>query len=358
MITTDTALDDPPRPDAPAGLPAYGRGMRSQEVQLVAVPEGSVTAHNFGVFDVDTGEPGVGQVLIGLRRLGLNAGLVHRLGGEGTSYGPGVAVGDVPDSDAVVEVLESNDPRWNVGDLAITQLPWRSAAVIDADDARPIEPTASEEELDARMTVLGHVGFTAWTGMVHVGQVQPEDAVYVSGAAGGVGSCAVQFARALGARVVGVAGSVEKVAMLTEVLGVDRAVNRRDGSAVDLLREAAPDGIDLYYDNVGGEQLEAALEMLSVGGRVVMCGAMAGARAPRNLRRVIHQELTVRGFTVTAHENLRDQFEAQVGEWFREGKVRSIHTVFNGIDDVPTAFESLLTGSSTGRVIVKVPSQR
>ncbi|MDO5711136.1 MAG: NADP-dependent oxidoreductase [Micrococcales bacterium] len=183
--------------------------------------------------------------------------------------------------------------------------------------------------------------------------------MYVSGAAGGVGSCAVQFAKARGARVIGVAGSPAKVALLTDVLGADRAINRHDGAAVDLLRDAAPEGIDLYYDNVGGEQLEAALEVLNFGGRVVICGAVAdGANsgAPANYRRLIYQELTMRGFTVTAHEDLRDQFESEVGGWLRSGRVRSLHTVFDGIDRVPEAFESLLTGGSCGRVIVSVRS--
>ena len=332
--------------------------MRCHEVQLSSVPTESVQAQDFQVVEVDAEEPAEGQVLVGLRRLGLNAGLAHRLGGEGTAYGPGIGVGDVPASDAVVEVLQSRHDRFEPGDLAVTQLPWRTVGVVDADSLRPIHDASSDDDLNARMTVRGHVGFTAWTGMVHVGQVAEDDVVYVSGAAGGVGSCAVQFAKAVGARVIGLAGSVEKVAMLTDDLGADKAINRHDGSALDLLRDAAPDGISLYYDNVGGEQLEAALEVLNSGGRVVICGAVAGGDGPRNLRRVIYQELTIRGFTVTAHEDLRSRFESQVGGWLREGKVRSIHTVFDGIDRVPEAFESLLTGGSTGRVIVAVPAQR
>lgn len=332
--------------------------MRCHEVQLTSVPSGSANAQDFGVVAGESGEPSDGQVLVGLRRLGLNAGLAHRLGGEGTAYGPGIGVGDVPTSDAVVEVLQSRDDRFKPGDLAVSQMPWRTAAVLDGSSLNPIGDATSDEELDARMTVLGHVGFTAWTGMVHVGAVRADDVVYVSGAAGGVGSCAVQFAKAVGARAIGVAGSAEKVAMLINDLGADRAINRHDGPALDLLRDVAPKGIDLYYDNVGGEQLEAALEVLNTGGRVVICGAVAGTGGPGNLRRMIYQELTMRGFTVTAHEDLRDEFEAQVGAWFRAGKVRSVHTVFDGIAKVPEAFESLLSGGSTGRVIVSVPSQR
>lgn len=334
---------------------AYRARMRCQEVRLARVPEQAATAGDFEVADVEVGAAGPGQVLVGLRMLGLNAGLAHRLGGEGSAYGPAIEIGDVPASDAVVEVLESAHDDFQPGDLAVCKLPWRTAAVLDADALRRIHlpATASDDDVAPHLTVLGHVGFTAWTGMIHVGAVSPGESVCVSGAAGGVGSCAVQFAQAVGASVVGVVGSAEKVALLTTTLGADRAINRHDGPALTLLREAAPDGIDLYYDNVGGEQLEAALEVLNVGGRAVICGAVASQPgAPRNFRTIIYREITLRGFTVTAHEDLRDRFESEVGRWVEEGTVRSLHTVFEGFDRLPEAFESLLSGSSTGRVIV------
>lgn len=314
--------------------------MRCQEVQLSSVPDGAVTAQHFTVAEADAGECGDGQVLVGLRRLGLNAGLARRLGGEGTAYGPGIGVGDVPSSDAVVEILESRHDDFKRHGLAVGRTPWRTAAVVDGDELRKLDGSPSQDELNARLTILGHVGFTAWIGMMHVGQVQPDDIVYISGAAGGVGSCAAQFAKAVGATVIGVAGSDEKVKLLTETIGANRAINRHDGHALDLLRDAAPDGISLYYDNVGGDQLEAALDVLSTGGRVVKCGTVTGAQPPNNLRNLIHQELTMQGFTVTAHEDLRGEFEEQVGVWLADDKVRSIHTVFDGINRVPEAFES------------------
>lgn len=332
--------------------------MRTQEVQLSRVPAEEVTADHFEVVDADSAECGDGQVLVALRRLGLNAGLAHRLGGEATAYGPGIGVGDVPSSDAVVEVLESRHDDFTPGDLAVGKMRWSTAAVVNGDDLSKIDGSPSDDELNARLTILGHVGFTGWTGIMHVGDVQPDDIVYVSGAAGGVGSCVVQFAKAVGATVIGVAGSDEKVKLLTETIGADMAINRHDGDATDLLRVAAPDGISLYYDNVGGDQLEAALEVLQDGGAVVMCGAVAGAEPPKNLRNFIHKELTMQGFTVTAHENVHAEFEKQVGGWLDEAKVKSIHTIFDGIHEVPAAFESLLAGGSTGRVIVAVEVPR
>lgn len=329
--------------------------MTCQEIQLTALPGSSVAASDFGVFDADTPEPGDGQVLYAVRRLGLNAGLASRIGSEGTAYGPGIGVGDTPASDAVVEILSSRSGELAEGDLAVGKVPWRSHGVCDAGDLRPLGTATEGLALEDHLTILGHVGFTAYTGMIHVGQVQPDDVVYVSGAGGGVGSCAVQFAKVRGARVIGGVGSPEKVELLTGVLGADAALNRHDGPAVDLLRQAAPEGIDLYYDNVGGEQLEAALEVLRHGGRAIICGAVAqgsGAGAPRNYTRLIYGELTMRGFTVTEHEDLRPRFEEEVGRWVRQGDVRGIHTRFDGFESIPRAFESLLAGTSSGRVIV------
>ncbi len=331
--------------------------MECREVQLIELPDGAVRAGNFGVFDAECPQPETGQVLVGLRRLGLNAGLAHRLGGAGTAYGPGIGIGDVPASDAVVEILQSADPSFQPGDLAVCTAAWRTVQVCDAADLRPIPTPEAGRTLETYLTVLGHVGFTAYVGMVHIGDVQPTDTVYVSAAAGGVGSCAVQFAKAQGATVIGGAGSAEKTSMITGTLGADHAINRHDGPAVDLLRHAAPNGIDLYYDNVGGEQLEAALECLNVGGRVVICGAVSqGSQpsGPANYRRMIYQELTMRGFAITAHEDRRPEFESTVGEWLGRGEVRSVHTTFDGFDRTPEAFESLLAGGSIGRVIVSV----
>lgn len=326
--------------------------MTTREVQLTALPDDRVVAQNFGVFDAELGSLGAGEVRVRVRRLGLNAGLAHRIGGEGTAYGPGIGVGDVPASDAVLEVLESHDDAFQQGDLAVGKSPWRTESVLNARDLRPIPTPKSDDELTAYLTILGHVGFTAYTGMTHIGEVRADDVVAVSGAAGGVGSCAVQFAKARGAKVIGIAGSAEKVALLTDVLGADHAINRHEGPVLDQLREAAPDGIDLFYDNVGGDQLEAALEVLNPKGRVVICGAVGNTGGPANYRNLIYKELTMRGFTVTEHENLREGFEAEVGEWLHEDTVQSVHTIFDGIDRLPEAFEAMLNGATTGRAII------
>lgn len=326
--------------------------MTNRQVQLTVLPDGDVTAENFDVFDAEVGGPKAGEVLVQVRRLGLNAGLAHRIGGTGTAYGPGIGVGDVPASDAVLEVIESKNTALQPGDLAIGKSPWRTESILHSSQLRRIPTPNSEDDLTAYLTILGHVGFTAYTGMTHIGEVRSNDVVAISGAAGGVGSCAVQFAKTRGAKVIGIAGSADKVSLLTDVLGADHAINRHDGPVLAQLKDAAPEGIDLFYDNVGGEQLEAALEVLNPRGRVVICGALGQVTGPDNYRNLIYQELTMRGFTVTAHEDLRETFETEVGQWLREGTVQSVHTIFSGIHRIPVAFATMLNGGTTGRTIV------
>jgi len=331
------------------------------EVRLAQVPARAVCAEDFEVAEAGAvPELTDGHVLVGIRRLGLNAGLANRIGGRDTAYGPGIGVGDVPASDAVVEVLASKNSEYQVGELAVRTSPWRGVDVAVPDELRRIPQPDDDIPLEAYLTVLGHVGFTAYTGLVHVGEVRGEDIVFVSGAAGGVGSCAVQLAKARGARVIGSAGSAEKVELLTDDLGADAAFNYHDGDADELLRAAAPEGIDLYFDTVGGDQLDAALGALRYQGRVVICGASSQygshgeRRGPANYTQMIYQELTMRGFTVTDHEDLRSGFEDEVGELLRAGTVRSLHTVLEGFQRIPEAFAALLAGGHSGRVIVSV----
>lgn len=335
--------------------------MDAFEVQLASYPDGAVEARNFRINTVHVPEPRDGQVVVRLRRLGLNAGLANRIGGPDTAYGPGINPGDVPASDGIVEVVESRSGAFNAGDLALRKSAWRSIDVATEDELHRIPAQEAGVSLEAYLTVLGHTGFTAYTGMMRFGSVRSLDTVFISGAAGGVGSCAVQFAKAVGATVIGSAGSAEKVKLLGS-LGADAAFNHRDGVALELLRAAAPAGIDLFYDNVGGEQLEAALDHLRFGGRVVVCGAASQygkgtqAKGPSNYLQMIYRQLTLRGFDVTSNEDLRREFETTVAGWLRAGTVRSVHTLAGGFDKIPEAFASLLAGDSSGRMIVDCDS--
>ncbi|MFQ4148557.1 NADP-dependent oxidoreductase [Arthrobacter sp. LAPM80] len=331
--------------------------MDALEVQLASYPHGVMESGNFRIKSVPLPDLGDGQVMVRLRRLGLNAGLANRIGGPDTAYGPGIHPGDVPASDGVVEVVESRNEGFKPGDMAVRKSPWRSMDVADEGELRRIPAPESDVPLENYLTVLGHTGFTAYTGLMRFGGVRSQDTVYVSAAAGGVGSCAVQFAKAVGAAVIGSAGSSEKVTLLKS-LGADAAFNHHDGAALDLLLEAAPEGIDLFYDNVGGEQLEAALELLRFGGRVVVCGAVSQygqgnkQRGPANYTRMIYRQLIMRGFDVTANEDLREQFQNDVASWLRVGKIHSVHTLISGFEQIPQAFAMLLAGGNSGRTIL------
>ncbi|THJ66178.1 NADP-dependent oxidoreductase [Arthrobacter echini] len=331
------------------------------EIRLASFVEEKFRPDDFEVVqtEIDTAL-GDGQVLVKALRFGLNAGLANRIsGGSGPSTRTQMAVGEVPQSDAVMEVIESKAESFSPGDLVVQQwASWRTEDVVPASELRRVRDDVRDLPLEYHLTVLGHVGFTGWVGLAQVGQVEPEDVVFVSAASGGVGSCVVQFTAAKGARVIGSAGSAEKAA-LVEALGADSCINYREGDPAQLLGAAAPDGITLYFDNVGGPLLEAALDQLQMHGRVVICGAVSqygqsSPQGPSNYLRMISHELTMRGFTVTEHEDLRAAFEQEVGSWIRDRTVTSLHTVFEGFDRVPEAFAAQLGGGTRGRVIVAV----
>jgi hypothetical protein len=208
--------------------------------------------------------------------------------------------------------------------------------------------------------VLGLTGFTAWVAVVEIAAMRPGETVFVSGAAGAVGSVTGQVARLRGAaRVVGSAGTPAKLARLGE-LGFDAGFDYHDRPVRDRLREAAPDGVDIYVDNVGGEQLEAAIGALNPFGRVALCGAISvynatePAPGPRNLSLAIGKQLTLRGFIVSSYEHLRDRFDTEMAGWLREGKVRYDETVVDGLENAVGAFLGMLRGQNTGKMLVRV----
>ena len=205
------------------------------------------------------------------------------------------------------------------------------------------------------------VGLTAWVGMLEIAALKAGDVVFVSGAAGAVGSLAGQIAKQRGAaRVVGSVGSEAKVRYVCDELGFDAAFNYHEGAAADLLAAAAPEGIDVYYDNVGGEHLEAAIGALRLHGRAALCGAISQynaegpATGPRNLGLMIGKRLTLRGFLVGDHAESRPAFLAEVGGWLAEGRIRLAETVIDGVENAPAAFIGLMRGENIGKMLVRV----
>jgi NADPH-dependent curcumin reductase CurA len=332
---------------------------KSLEVRLASRPNGWPTAENFELVEVDVPRPGDGQVLVRNLVMSVDPYMRGRMN-DVKSYVPPFQVGQPLDGGAVGEVVESRVDSLRPGDVVVHGLGWREYAVLDAGQATKVDTSVASP--GAYLGVLGMPGLTAYAGLIEVAEFRPGDTVFVSGAAGAVGSVVGQVAKLKGAkRVIGSAGSAEKVEHLVNDLGFDAAFNYKDGPVREQLAAAAPDGIDVYFDNVGGEHLEAAIAELNVHGRVAVCGMISqyneteATPAPRNLPQIIGKRLTIRGMLVRDHLQLRDQFVAEVGRWLAEGKLHYQETVVEGLANAPKAFVGMMRGENTGKMLVTVP---
>ena len=328
------------------------------EIQLAARPTGQPTLDNFRLVEVAVADPEPGQVLVHNRYMSVDPYMRGRMD-DRPSYVAPFQIGQPLSGGAVGEVIASADPRVAVGEVVLHDLGWREFAVLDAGRVQVVDPDAAPS-ISAYLGALGMPGLTAYVGVLDIGAMRPGEAVFVSAAAGAVGSLAGQIAKLRGAgRVVGSAGSATKVEYLTK-LGYDAAFNYRDAPVRDQLREAAPDGIDVYFDNVGGDHLEAALSRLHPFGRVVMCGAISmyndgrQSPGPANLPLAIGKQLTLRGFLVGSHEDRRPDFLAEMAQWLRAGRIRVDETVVDGIGNAADAFLGLLRGDNIGKMVVRL----
>ena len=254
-------------------------------------------------------------------------------------------------------VAASRNDRFAEGDWVVHGLGWREWAVSDGRGVVAVDPSLAP--LGAYLGVLGMPGLTAYVGIDDIGGVQDGETVFVSAAAGAVGSAAAQMAKIRGARVIGSAGSAEKVAWLEE-LGLDAAFDYKRTPVREALGEFAPDGIDVYFDNVGGDHLEAAIGALRDFGRIVACGSIAlynatePVPAPRNLFRVVTKRLRYQGFIVRDHWDRMPAFLPEASEWVRDGRLRWRETVVDGIEHALDAFLGLLRGENVGKMLVRV----
>jgi hypothetical protein len=328
----------------------------NREIHLAARPQGMPRASDFELVETPVPEPGDGEALIRNAFMSVDPYMRGRMN-DTRSYVPPFALGEPLGGGAVGQVVESRLAGFAAGDWVLSMLGWREWAVSDGTMLRKLDAAAAP--VSAALGVLGMPGLTAYVGLLDIGQLQDGETVFVSGAAGAVGSVAGQIAKLKGCRVIGSAGSDEKVAWLRE-LGFDAAFNYRDVAVDDALREAAPDGIDLYFDNVGGAHLEAALTALRTYGRVVACGSISRYNdqqrtpGPWNIFLVVTKRLRVQGFIVSDHFDRLPAFAADMSGWLREGKVRDRETVVEGIENAPAAFLGLFTGENVGKMLVQV----
>lgn len=327
----------------------------TREIHLAARPAGWPTADDFRTVEVELPDPGPGQVLVRNTFLSVDPYMRGRMN-DVKSYVPPFQLDAPMDGGAVGEVVASADDSLQPGDTVLHQAGWREHALLPARQARRVDTT--RVPASAYLGVLGMPGLTAYVGLTRIAGLREGDAVLVSGAAGAVGSAVGQMARLLGAsRVVGSAGSAEKVAWLTGELGFDAAVNYKDGPVARQLREHAP--FDVYFDNVGGDHLEAAIFHLADHGRIAACGAVAQyndeqpSPGPRNMMMFVSKRLTMRGFIVSDHADVAGEFHERVGGWVADGQITYRETVVDGLDRTVPAFLDMLRGGNTGKMLVR-----
>jgi hypothetical protein len=331
---------------------------RATEIRLAARPHGVPTLDDFSIVETDVPTPADGQLLVRNLVLSVDPYMRGRMN-DAKSYAAPYVVGEVMTGGAVGEVVESTVDGFVPGDAVLHQLGWRTHAVVDAAEAVKVDVQAVPAS--TFLGVLGMPGLTAYAGLFEVARFQEGDTVFVSGAAGAVGSVVGQLAKLNGAkRVIGSAGSAAKVRHLVDDLGFDAAFNYKDAPVAEQLRAAAPEGIDVYFDNVGGEHLEAAIDSINLHGRMAICGmisqynATEATAAPRNLFQIIAKRFTMGGLLVADHFDLQPRFVADVAPLVGGGKLKYEETVVEGIRNAPQAFLDLLAGANTGKMIVRV----
>jgi NADPH-dependent curcumin reductase CurA len=332
--------------------------VRSQEVRLAARPHGWPTAETFAIAETEVPDPGPGQLLVRNLMMSVDPYMRGRMD-DRKSYLPPFKVGHALEGGAIGEVVASGVEDIKPGETVLHGHGWREYALIEARHATKIDPSVAP--LSAFLGVLGMPGLTAYAGLFVTAEFKAGDVVFVSSAAGAVGQVVGQLAKLNGAaRVIGSAGSPNKVAYLTEELGFDAAFDYHDGPVKTQLSHAAPDGIDVYFDNVGGEHLEAAIGVLNVHGRITECGmisvynATEPVAAPRNLAMVISKRLTMRGILVRDHYRLEQKFIAEVAPLVADGRIKHRETIFEGLESAPEAFLAMLRGDGVGKILVQI----
>ncbi len=329
---------------------------RSREIRLVARPNGVPRASDFELVEVALPELRDGDVLVRNAYVSVDPYMRGRMN-DAKSYVSPFPLGEAMRGGAVGRIVASRDDRWPEGSWVVHDHGWRESAVVGGRGMRAVDPSVAP--VSTALGVLGMTGLTAYVGIVDIADVQEGDTVFVSGAAGAVGSVAVQLALLRNARVIGSAGTPEKVAWLGE-LGVEAAFDYRESDTRIALRELASDGIDVYFDNVGGETLEAAISAMRLHGRIVACGSISRYNAtealpgPRNLFMVVTKRLRMQGFIVSDHASRYPAFLAEVAPRVADGTLSHRETVVEGIERAPDAFIGMLEGANVGKMLVRV----
>ena len=330
----------------------------NRRLVLAERPSGNVDDSTVRVERDEIPEPGPGEALVRTRFISIDP-TIRTWMDDAPGYLPPIGIGDVIRAGALGEVVRSNSDRYAEGDVVFGTIGWQDYAIADEGE-RAMRPVPAGTDPHAALSVFGLTGLTAYFGLIDVGRVKEGDVVVVSGAAGATGSVVGQIARIKGAsKVVGIAGGPEKCAWLTDELGLDEAIDYRAGKVGAALSAACPDGIDLFFDNVGGEILDHCLARLALHGRIVLCGAIAtyndsDAKGPANYRMLIVRRARMEGFLILDYFSRFAEAQAEMAGWVAAGKIKYKTHVVEGLENAPDALNLLCTGGNTGKVIVAV----
>tara|TARA_E500000305_G_scaffold95304_1_gene84799 strand:+ start:669 stop:1685 length:1017 start_codon:yes stop_codon:yes gene_type:complete len=332
--------------------------MISKEVQLAARPDGEPKDSDFQIAEVPVVAPGAGEFLVQNLWMSVDPYMRGRMM-DRESYVPPFQIGETMDGGCIGKVIESNNENFVVGDYVNSMNGWREFYVTDGLMVNKIDPAMGP--IEANLGTLGMPGMTAYAGLFKVAGLKDGENVFVSAASGAVGAVVCQLAKAHGCYVVGSAGSDDKCKWLEDVAGIDKAINYKTCGDLDAaVRDAFPKGIDVYFENVGGAHLQAAINYMNPHGRAALCGMIEQYNdkeprpGPNNLIQIVGKSLKLEGFIVSNHLDIIPDFYAEMAKLISSGKMKTEQTVEEGIENAPKAFLNLFSGANFGKMLVKI----
>ena len=330
--------------------------MNNLQVVLASRPDGPVTEKNFRFVESPIPSPDEGEILVRNLYLSLDPYMRMRMN-DAKSYAPPVQLGEVMVGGTIGEVVESKDPRFKKGDIVGGRTGWQLFAIAEANALRKVDTRGAP--LSTALGVAGMPGVTAWYGLLRIGEPKPGETVVVSAASGAVGSVVGQIARLKGCRAVGIAGGVMKCDYVVNELGFDACVDYKSDTFDSALRKATADGIDIYFENVGGRIFDAVLPLLNAFARIPFCGYISeydetGSYAVQHLRSLLVNRVRLQGFIISEHLDIWNEALADLSDWLIAGKLRYHETIAHGLERAPAAFIGLLNGQNLGKQLVKL----
>lgn len=339
--------------------------MENTRILLASRPTGAPVPSNFSTDRQPIPEPADGELLLKTLYLSLDPYMRGRMSAA-KSYAAPVEIGAVMEGGTVSRVVRSRNPAFKEGDIVLSHSGWQSYAVAQGDQVRKLDP--SQAPISTALGVLGMPGFTAWAGLENIGRPKTGETVVVAAASGAVGSVVGQIARISGARAVGIAGGAQKCDFVLNELGFDAVVDHRSPNFVEELAKACPEGIDVYFENVGGKVWDAVFPLLNPFARVPVCGLIAQYNATSGeasgpdrladtMRAILTKSLSIRGFIQREFASQREQFHAEASAWIAQGQLRYREDIVDGLENAPQAFIGLLEGRNFGKLVIRVTDE-